>query len=226
MSHFATATLNWCHSSVADPLTMKVWGVDGLRVCDATNGHIFAPVMMMAEKAADLILGNTPLPPEPTGQGEYGDVRMDRSRSSMWSHAAIALGVVGCAPAVWWLSSLASSNEAAGIEDPDYMIRPSGVSDGTLAAIGLAGIAAVSIGILTYRRAMKSGPVSELWRMVYGPFVAISGLLGLFYAVATTPVIGANIGGGMLALGLMVVTPAMLVIAAVGVRRLSAAHRL
>ena len=30
-----------------------------------TNGNIYAPVMMIAEKAADLILGNTPLPPEP-----------------------------------------------------------------------------------------------------------------------------------------------------------------
>ncbi len=29
-----------------------------------TNGNIYAPVMMIAEKAADLILGNTPLPPE------------------------------------------------------------------------------------------------------------------------------------------------------------------
>ena len=57
--------------SVVDPLTMKVWGVEGVRVVDAsamryvTNGNIYAPVMMMAEKAADLILGNTPLPPEP-----------------------------------------------------------------------------------------------------------------------------------------------------------------
>jgi len=56
--------------SVVDPLTMKVHGVEGLRVCDAsampyvTNGNIYAPVMMMAEKAADLIMGNTPLPPE------------------------------------------------------------------------------------------------------------------------------------------------------------------
>ena len=46
-------------------------GLDGLRVVDAsvmpyvTNGNIYAPVMMTAEKAADLILGNTPLPPEP-----------------------------------------------------------------------------------------------------------------------------------------------------------------
>jgi choline dehydrogenase len=57
--------------SVVDPATMRVHGLDGLRVVDAsampyiTNGNIYAPVMMMAEKAADLILGNTPLPSEP-----------------------------------------------------------------------------------------------------------------------------------------------------------------
>ena len=56
--------------SVVDPLTMRVHGVDGLRVVDAsampyvTNGNIYAPVMMLAEKAADLIAGNTPLAPE------------------------------------------------------------------------------------------------------------------------------------------------------------------
>jgi choline dehydrogenase len=72
--------------SVVDPLTMAVHGLEGLRVADAsvmpyvTNGNIYAPVMMLAEKAADLILGNTPLAPEPvefyrhspagTGKGE------------------------------------------------------------------------------------------------------------------------------------------------------------
>jgi choline dehydrogenase len=55
--------------SVVDPLTMGVHGLEGLKVVDAsvmpyvTNGNIYAPVMMVAEKAADLILGNSPLPP-------------------------------------------------------------------------------------------------------------------------------------------------------------------
>jgi choline dehydrogenase len=57
--------------SVVDPSSMRVRGLDGLRVVDAsvmpyvTNGNIYAPVMMTAEKSADLILGNTPLAPEP-----------------------------------------------------------------------------------------------------------------------------------------------------------------
>jgi choline dehydrogenase len=56
--------------AVVDPLTMKVHGTSGLRVADAsampyvTNGNIYAPVMMLAEKAADLILGRQPLTAE------------------------------------------------------------------------------------------------------------------------------------------------------------------
>jgi choline dehydrogenase len=66
-----TTRMGTGEDSVLDPLTMRVHGVDGLRVVDAsampyvTNGNIYAPVMMLAEKAADLILGATPLPPEP-----------------------------------------------------------------------------------------------------------------------------------------------------------------
>jgi len=56
--------------SVIDPLTMRVHGTEGLRVVDAsvmpyvTNGNIYAPTMMLAEKAADIIKGATPLPPD------------------------------------------------------------------------------------------------------------------------------------------------------------------
>ena len=65
-----TARMGTDDASVVDPLTMRVHGLEGLRVVDAsvmpyvTNGNIYAPVMMVAEKAADLVLGATPLSPE------------------------------------------------------------------------------------------------------------------------------------------------------------------
>jgi choline dehydrogenase len=65
-----TAAMGTTERAVLDPETMRVRGLRGLRVVDAssmpyvTNGNIYAPVMMLAEKAADLILGDTPLPPQ------------------------------------------------------------------------------------------------------------------------------------------------------------------
>ena len=58
--------------AVVDPTTMKVRGLEGARVVDAsvfpwiTNANLYAPTNMVAEKAADLILGATPLPRETT----------------------------------------------------------------------------------------------------------------------------------------------------------------
>ena len=55
--------------AVVDPDTMGVHGTEGLYVVDAsvlpgiTNGNIYAPTMMVAEKAADLIAGKNPLEP-------------------------------------------------------------------------------------------------------------------------------------------------------------------
>ncbi len=56
--------------AVVDPNTMAVHGTEGLYVVDASvmpavsNGNIYAPVMMIAERAADLILGNETLAPD------------------------------------------------------------------------------------------------------------------------------------------------------------------
>jgi choline dehydrogenase len=71
-------------TAVVDPASMRVHGVDGLRVVDAsvmpyvTNANIYAPTMMIAEKAADLILGATPEPP---------------SSAAFYRHAKAAAGV-------------------------------------------------------------------------------------------------------------------------------------
>jgi len=65
-----TAKMGIDAMSVVDPNTFRVHGTEGLRVVDAsvmpyiTNGNIYAPVMMIAERAADAITGATPLAPE------------------------------------------------------------------------------------------------------------------------------------------------------------------
>ena len=93
-----TARMGVDELSVIDPLTMRVHGVDGLRVVDAsampyvTNGNIYAPVMMLAEKAADLIAGNTPLPPRSrcrsTGTGcRRRRSEIERTSDAGWSRA-------------------------------------------------------------------------------------------------------------------------------------------
>ncbi|MEQ3552443.1 choline dehydrogenase [Pseudonocardia nematodicida] len=72
----STCAMGLGPDAVVDPSSMRVHGVDGLRVVDASvfpdvpNSNTYAPVMMVAEKAADLVLGNTPLPADPPAQNQ------------------------------------------------------------------------------------------------------------------------------------------------------------
>ncbi len=74
-----TAKMGLDDMSVTDPRSMAVHGTEHLRVVDASvfpyvpNGNIYAPVMMVAEKAADLIAGNTPLAPANVPYYRYRD---------------------------------------------------------------------------------------------------------------------------------------------------------
>ena len=74
-----TAKMGVDDMSVVDPSTMLVHGLEGLSVVDAsvfpfvTNGNIYAPVMMVAEKAADILAGNTPLPAAEVPYYRYRD---------------------------------------------------------------------------------------------------------------------------------------------------------
>jgi len=77
-----TAKMGSGPMAVVDPDTFAVHGVAGLRVVDAsvmpyvTNGNIYAPVMMLAEKAADGIRGIAPLPAEPVEFYRHGDTSL------------------------------------------------------------------------------------------------------------------------------------------------------
>ena len=57
----STCAMGTGKMAVTDPLTMKVHGLEGLRIADAsvfpavTSGNTMAPTIAMAERAADLI---------------------------------------------------------------------------------------------------------------------------------------------------------------------------
>ena len=65
---------------------LKVIGIEGLRVVDAsvmpyvTNGNLYAPVMMIGEKAADMIIGNPPLAAEQVDFYVHKEVLIKTSR--------------------------------------------------------------------------------------------------------------------------------------------------
>lgn len=65
-----TARMGLGDDAALHPDTLRVHGTEGLRVVDAssmpyiTNGNIYAPVMMLAEKAADAVAGNESLAAE------------------------------------------------------------------------------------------------------------------------------------------------------------------
>ncbi len=99
---------------------------------------------------------------------------------------------------VAWLGSVVVPEPS--LPDPDYMWRPLGITDGAKVGLGLVATAATVGACLLLRRWFNEGVLSRPWLAVFIAAGAIGAYGGIAYEVATAPVIGANIGGGMVVL--------------------------
>jgi hypothetical protein len=122
--------------------------------------------------------------------------------------AVVALGIVAVGPLTWWLAQALPDTVAAD-QYADYMWDPPQLSWAQILGIGLIS----AVGVLAAGFAMADGIRSRTlrreWLWIVLPLAGLAGYVGLTYAIATEPVIGANIGGGLLVLGGVAVVPAM-----------------
>ncbi len=120
---------------------------------------------------------------------------MTNRRCAVPVPAAIIVGVVACAPLAAWIARLVSTSHVSPV-DADYMYRPLGWSPAARTAVGVAALVVV-IGATAV--VLRCPSISRLARPgVFVPLASASAFLGVAYNVVTAPVIGANIGGGLM----------------------------
>lgn len=115
--------------------------------------------------------------------------------------AIIASGAIALAPAVWWVAGAVPSGV-----DPDradYLMQPPQLGTVAVAAIGIGATALVLVATPMLWRAVHTGRARRHWLQIVGAVALFAGYLGLTYRFVTTPVIGANIGGGLMILGIL-----------------------
>lgn len=115
------------------------------------------------------------------------------------SIALVVLGVVATFPATWWVLDRLD-NEGDWIVDPDYAIHPPNIDPGHAHTIGVISLLAVAIAAAVLTAMIRSGR----WRpcalgLVLSATLAFT-YAGLAAQVMTAPVVGANIGAGILLL--------------------------
>jgi len=113
---------------------------------------------------------------------------------------AIAVGVVAIAPATWRIAELLPTAVQDG-PDADYAWGPPHITNGWAIAIGVVGLALATMGGVVAALAIRGDRIRRGWIGVLAPLVALAAYVGVGYSVLTTPVIGANIGGGLVLLG-------------------------
>lgn len=132
----------------------------------------------------------------------------ERYRPVVAAGAAIAAST----PATAWVVG-GFAGTASEFDDPDYMWEPVGFPDALVTAIGLLSIVVVTVAVVVVAGRLRRGSLDPRWLGVLVPTTMVAAYLGTTYAVATAPVIGANIGGGILVLFGMPVVVALLGVA-------------
>jgi hypothetical protein len=134
--------------------------------------------------------------------------------------AFLAIALAAVAPAVWWLATLIPDSVGAD-SDPDYMLQPLNLATGVAPIVGIGSLILVAAGLAVLAHAIRSGTLRGGWIGVLAPLAACAAYTGAAYSVMTAPVIGANIGGGLAAIGALPFGIAMATVSAVLGRRLA-----
>ncbi|WP_017539701.1 hypothetical protein [Nocardiopsis halophila] len=108
--------------------------------------------------------------------------------------------LLGAAPAAWWMSRTPPAEVAARhgfpLSEADYAVAPPAVPEGAVIAIGIAGTAVALAGLALLVRRAATGRIGGLHLATVLLLVPLPVMAGVWWAIATAPVIGANIGFG------------------------------
>lgn len=117
-----------------------------------------------------------------------------RGRRVLW-WAAVVSGIACAAPATWWLGG---GNRGAADPGWDYFWQPPAIAPAAGHALGVFALVSVMAAAILVGAGIRRATVRRTLVPVLIPLASIAAYVGFSYSVATAPVIGANIGAGML----------------------------
>mgnify|MGYP007089165819 CR=1 FL=1 len=135
-----------------------------------------------------------------------GEELKPRRRGTSWAGRVAAVVLVLVSPVTaWWMTGPVANNEvgSAAVSNPDdydYMVRGPEISDGIENLVGGASLVLLVLAVLGLAIEARRGRWDGPWWLPVGAAVAAGVIVGLTARVVTAPVIGANIGGGMMIL--------------------------
>ncbi|WP_306366823.1 hypothetical protein [Nocardiopsis sp. CC223A] len=115
-----------------------------------------------------------------------------------------ALLLVGTALAVWWAARTSpeeARNRGITPSEADYAITPPPLPEWSVPVIGVVGLLLALTGGALVIRELRAGRAAFAWGLTSFLLLPVALFGGLWWAIATAPAIGANIG-----LGLMLIT--------------------